>query len=157
MNSKRDSLEGDWYKHQNKLRINYQQLEIDERSEAITYQQWISVTLYLLGLLIISIIVLYLRGFYLQWQSQRFLKVQVGSRVDKLKHDEFSLNEHGGDRVSSEAFELGERMESICDQMKGLFDKHPQVLGIESEHFEYVASAYREMNDDSRVLSIKNG
>ena len=152
------AIEGDWYERQNEQRIDLQQMKIDERRKAITYQQWISVTLYFVVVFILSIIVLYVRGLLLQMQSQRFLEVQVDSRLKRLKRGAVHRREYGVDSVTSEGFELGGRIGLICDQLKGIFDKYPQKLGIDpyKKLFEGVAFTYMNRNDESSVLSSKD-
>ena len=156
------SLEGNWYEHENEQTIDFQQLELDERNTALVYQHWISIALYIIVLLVLSIIALYLRGLYLQWQSQKYLKNQVSTRFKRLNRDiSLASNSRSGSR-SVEAREVKENIALSCRQLEGLLNMCPKVTGDDSfvKHFNQIASVY--IKGSSRVkyvppLSTKHG
>lgn len=148
------SLEGDWYEHENKQTIDFQQLELDERNTAVSYQHWISITLYVIVLLVLSIIALYLRGLYLQWQSQRYLKNQVAARFKWLKRDSLFASNFGASSHSVESREVKERITLCCRQMEMLLSRCPKVAGNDSflKYFDRIASIYKRRSSITRYV-----
>lgn len=138
------SFQSDWYENENKQMINLQRSEINERNRALDYQQWITAGLNLVILLVLVIIVLFLRGFYLQRQSQLFLEDKVHSRFNRLNLDGYSPIQDNSDRHTQKAREFNQRIGMSCREMAELLDKCAKEPGDDSvvTHFEEVASAY---------------
>jgi hypothetical protein len=145
------SLRGDWYEHENKQTIDIQQWEINERIKALGYQQWVTAALFLVVVLVLAIVVLFLRGFYLQRHSQRFLEHQVHSRFIRLKSDGYSPI-YNSDRHTGDAREFSQGIGVSCRELAKLLDRCSEVPGDNSvvTHFQEVASAYIKISSISK-------
>ena len=138
-------LEGNRYEHENMQLIGLQQLELDQQRNAIIHQRSISTTLYVIALMVILIIFLYLRGFYLQRKCQEYLEVQVHSRVGRLKHMVLSNFED-----LDETRELGDVIEQCRGRLICLLS-NTSNLHLEDSLVVYIERIKKDQLRDSKI------
>ena len=145
------SLEGEWYEYVNGKVIDSQELEIDERYNALMYQQWISVTLCLIVLLVVFIIGLYLRGIYLQRRSQVLLEAQVYSRVKRLKPLGLLHSRHVDVGHTDQTQELNDELRQCRRNLFKLIKKTPEMLADDSVA-KYFSRMEMDYTDFSKIF-----
>ena len=136
------SLEGYWYNERNNQTIAFQKVELEERKKAASYQKAATIVLYVIAFLIFSIVGLYLRGLYLHWQAQRFLKVQVNNRFKRLRTSAtWRANATG---MNHHLPELSGRIGQVCHDLTALVDANSHAFGSKpvAKHFDEIVSTY---------------
>lgn len=136
------SLEGDWLEHQNNQLIAFQEAELDEREKATSYHKAAIIVLDIIALLVFSIVGLYLRGLYLHWQAQRFLKVQVKDRFNRLH---MGVTSRARSTVINDHLpEFRRRIGQVCQDMAALMDANSHAFGSKpvAKHFDEIVSTY---------------